>query len=147
MDNFNDLVKIDGMPFQMPPKAKHSDCEMSLMLAYVSSFVAPDAAFAKLRNFFGNYLENSKFHVLGSQGCFETKRLEVVPKLQESRMLSLSILKSNYIKANVEHNHFIVFAFEDLNLHFKNCAIINLAIKDWQNKLTEVLRARGQQNS
>lgn len=147
MGNFDELVKLDGLPFEMPPVAQQSHNEVSILFAYVSSFVAPDVVFSKLRNFFGHYNDVLKFNVLGIEDCFEVKKLELVFKLQDNRFVSISNLKSAYANAKAEHEVLIVFAFEELNLHFKNSAIINLAIKDWQIKLTEVLSARRQQNS
>ena len=145
MSSFSKLLKIDGLPFEMPPSTESSNDEILLLFSYVSSFVVPDAALLKLRSYFGNFTESTKFFVLGTKECFETKKLELVSKLQENRFNSLTGLKNAYASAITEHDMFIIFAFEDLKIHFKNCAIINLAIKDWQNKLTEVLRARRQQ--
>lgn len=147
MANFNKMVKIDGIPFEMPPAAEPCHDEISLLFSYVSPFVVPDAALAKLRSFFGNYMESAKFFVLGVKDCIETKKLELVVKLQENRFNSIINLKNVYASAKAEHDSLIVFTFEHLNLHYKNCAIINLAVKDWQSKLLEVMRARGQQDS
>lgn len=146
MSSFNKLLKIDGLPFEMPPITEPSNDELLLLFSYVSSFVVPDAALTKLRSYFGNLTDSTKFFVLGTKECFETKKLELVSKLQENRFNSLAGLKNAYASAIAEHDMFIIFAFEDLKTHFKNCAIINLAIKDWQNKLTEVLCARRQQS-
>lgn len=147
MANFTDLVKIDGIAFEMPPAAEPCNSEISLLVSYFSPFEAPDAALDKLRSFFGKYIDGDKFFVLGPKECIETKKLELVIKLQENRFKSIINLKNVYANAKVEHDIFIIFTFEQLNIHFRDCAIINLAIKDWQNKLTEVLRERGQQNS
>lgn len=149
MDNFSQLVKLESLPFEMPLPAQQSHHEISIIFGYISSFDAPDVIFAKLRNFFGQIGENDvfKYIVLGLKECFEVKKLELIFKLQENRFISITNLKSKYANAQLEHDFLIIFAFEELNLHFKNCAIINLAIKDWQIKLMEVLSARRQQNS
>jgi hypothetical protein len=73
MSSFNKLLKIDGLPFEMPPITEPSNDELLLLFSYVSSFVVPDAALTKLRSYFGNLTDSTKFFVLGTKECLKQK--------------------------------------------------------------------------